>query len=97
MSAESAILRVLNIESDTLAKVVLPDSFIAVTKGDRELSTQAVSYRELVAELQTRWPELTDLLERTAVAIDGQIYQDAFLEPLHADSEVVFMARIEGG
>jgi len=40
---------------------------------------------------------LTELIARSAVAIDGQIYQDAFLEPLKNDSEVVFMARIEGG
>jgi len=32
-----------------------------------------------------------------AVAIDGQIYQDAFLEPLQVNSEVFFMQRIEGG
>ena len=32
-----------------------------------------------------------------ACAIDGQIYQDAFLEPLQSDSEVFFMQRIEGG
>jgi hypothetical protein len=31
------------------------------------------------------------------VAIDGQIYQDAFMEALEPDSEVFFMPRIEGG
>ena len=48
-------------------------------------------------ELKTRWPDLNDSLERTAVAIDGQIYQDPLLEPIEPDSEVFFMARIEGG
>ena len=80
-----------------MAKVVFPDSFIAVTGGDREYDTMAETYRDLLIELKARWPELTDMLDKTAVAIDGQIYQDAFLEPLEPDSEVFFMARIEGG
>ena len=80
-----------------MAKVVFPDSFVAVTNGLREFETATSCYRDLVHELQTRWPELADLLEKTAVAIDGQIYQDAFLEPFNTDSEVFFMARIEGG
>ena len=80
-----------------MASVVLPDTFLAITQGERELTSQAETYRELVQELVARWPELAELLERSAVAIDGQIYQDAFLEPLAPDSEVFFMARIEGG
>ena len=80
-----------------MARVVFPDSFVAITGGEREFDTDASIYRDLVAELKARWPELADMLERTAVAIDGQIYQDAFIEPIGPDSEVFFMARIEGG
>lgn len=80
-----------------MAKVVFPDSFVAITGGEREFETAARTYRDLVVEVKARWPELTDMLERTAVAIDGQIYQDAFIEPIGTASEVFFMARIEGG
>ena len=80
-----------------MAKVVFPDSFLSFTGGERETQTLAETYRDLVRELIERWPELEESLERTAVAIDGQIYQDAFLEPIAPDSEVFFMARIEGG
>jgi len=80
-----------------MASVVFPDSFIAFTEGVRECSTTVESYRDLEAELKRRWPALSDSLERTAVAIDGQIYQDPLLEPIEPDSEVFFMARIEGG
>jgi molybdopterin converting factor small subunit len=31
------------------------------------------------------------------VAIDGDIYQDAFLEELKPDSEVAFLPKIGGG
>ena len=80
-----------------MAKVVLPDSFLAFTDGVRECTTTAESYRDLVRELKERWPDLAESLEKTAVAIDGQIYQDALLEAIEPDSEVFFMARIEGG
>jgi hypothetical protein len=80
-----------------VATVVFPDSFVVVTGGDREMTTAATNYRELLSELKNRWPELTEMLDKTAVAIDGQIYQDAFLEAIGETSEVFFMARIEGG
>ena len=80
-----------------MAKVVFPDSFTAATGGVREVDSRAENVRDLSAELIARWPDLEDLLTKSAVAIDGQIYQDAFLEPIGVDSEVFFMARIEGG
>ena len=80
-----------------MAKVVFPDSFLPHTDGVRETSSEARVYRDLIIELKGRWPGLSEALERTAVAIDGQIYQDAFLEDIDAESEVFFMARIEGG
>ena len=80
-----------------MATVVFPDSFLEFTAGTREVETAAASYRDLVAELQARWPALAEMLDKSAVAIDGQIYQDAFLEEIHPHSEVFFMARIEGG
>ena len=86
-----------NADLVSMAKVVLPDSFTTITQGPRELTTQATCYRDLVAELKARWPRLSEELEKTAVAIDGQIYQDAWLEAIEPDSEVFFMARIEGG
>jgi hypothetical protein len=44
-----------------------------------------------------QWPALAELIEQSAVAIDGQIYQGAFAEPLAPETEVFFMPRIEGG
>jgi len=80
-----------------MAKIVFPDSFAPFTDGCKELTSDAVTYRELTQELEARWPKLAEMLARTAVAIDGQIYQDAFVEPIGVQSEVFFMARIEGG
>ena len=80
-----------------MAKVVLPDHFLPITEDVRELETAATSFRGLVDELCQRWPGLKAQLDSSAVAIDGQIYQDAWLEPIAPDSEVFFMTRIEGG
>ncbi len=80
-----------------MARIVFPDNFVALTGGEREFNIDVGDYRALVMELKKRWPQLAGLLEKTAVAIDGQIYQDAFLETINTDSEVFFMARIEGG
>lgn len=80
-----------------MAKITLPDECAAITGGACALDIAAENYRDLLAHLTQRWPNLDELLERYAVAIDGQIYQDAFMEPLRADSEVFFMPRIEGG
>lgn len=80
-----------------MANITLPDECAAITGGACALDIAAENYRDLRAQLAQRWPNLDGLLERYAVAIDGQIYQDAFMEPLRADSEVFFMPRIEGG
>jgi len=61
------------------------------------MQVAAADYRELLIALDARFPGMQEALDNMAVAIDGQIYQDAFLEPLQSDSEVFFMQRIEGG
>ena len=80
-----------------MAKVVFPDHLLQHTNGEREIDAPVASVRELLMLLEERWPGSAKPLGKCAVAIDGQIYQDAFLEPLAPDSEVFFMQRIEGG
>jgi len=80
-----------------VARVVFPDHLLGLTGGVRELEVVAADVRELLLALKAAIPEAADALSRCALAIDGQIYQDAFLEPLGADSEVFFLQRIEGG
>ena len=80
-----------------MAKVVFPDHLLTHTGGEREIEVAVANYRDLLVVLEARWPGVREPLNKAAVAIDGQIYQDAFLEPIGADSEVFFMSRIEGG
>ena len=80
-----------------MAKVVFPDHLLTNTEGTRELEVECKNFRALVRALEAKWPGIEDVLSKTAVAIDGQIYQDAWLEPIQPNSEVFFMQRIEGG
>jgi sulfur-carrier protein len=80
-----------------VARVVFPGHLLAVTHGEREVEVAARNVRDLLEALEQRFPGSREALAKSAMAIDGQICQDAFLEPLREDSEVFFMQRIEGG
>ena len=68
------------------------------TGGVTELDVEATNFRRLVLELDRRYPGLGKQVEEgMAVAIDGEIYQDAYLAPLQPDSEVYLIPKIGGG
>ena len=81
-----------------MAHVTLTGNLRQYTGGVAELEVDAVSVRQLFARLGQEFPALAPHLEQgLAVAIDGQIYQDALLEPIEPDSEVHLLAQIAGG
>jgi molybdopterin converting factor small subunit len=80
-----------------MARVYLPSGFTAYTGGLDEIAIEADRVRELMLALSARFPALAERLEGMAVAIDGQIYNDADYQPLHHDSEVHLVPRIAGG
>src|SRR6516162_6800784 len=68
------------------------------TGGATELEVEANNFRRMVLELDRRFPGLGRQIEESmAVAIDGEIYQDAYLAPLNPDSEIVLIPKIGGG
>ena len=68
------------------------------TDGQIEHHVPGLTIRALVRELDHRYPGIIKHLEDgVAVAIDGEIYQNAFLEKVDLNSEVAFMPPIEGG
>ena len=80
-----------------MVRVVFPQHLLSITGGEREVELEAGNFRELLEALEARFPGSREALSKSAAAVDGQIYQDAFLEPLEPGSEVFFMQRIEGG
>jgi sulfur-carrier protein len=68
------------------------------TGGLGEFAVEANTVRRMITELDRRFPGLGQQIdEGMAVAIDGVIYQDAYLAPLEPDSEVVLIPKIGGG
>lgn len=68
------------------------------TGGQSEVEVEADTVRRMISELERRFPGLgRQIDESMAVSIDGEIFQDAYLTPLGADSEIVLIPKIGGG
>ena len=81
-----------------MAHVVLPGTLKVFTGGETELDLEAKDVRQLMRLLGERYPRLKPHLEDgMAVAIDGEIHQDAWLEPIAPESEVYLLPKIAGG
>ena len=81
-----------------MARVVLTGNLRQFTAGETELELDVGTVRQLLDALGQRYPELAPHLEEgLAVAIDGEIFQDAWFAPIKADSEVHLMPQIAGG
>lgn len=81
-----------------MARVTLIGTLRQYTGGVTQLEIDARTVRQLFARLGELFPELAPHLEQgLAVAIDGQIYQDALLEPIGPDADVHILPQIAGG
>lgn len=81
-----------------MAHVTLIGNLRQFTGGVTELEVEAANVRLLFRRLGERYPDLLPHLETgSAVAIDGQIYQDALFQEIRADSDVHILPQIAGG
>lgn len=81
-----------------MAHVTLIGNLRQFTGGVTELDVDAASVRQLFARLGEKYPELAPhLAQGSAVAIDGQIYQDALFQEIGPDSDVHILPQIAGG
>ena len=81
-----------------MARVVFTRNLRQFTRGESELEVDVANVRQLLRLLGERYPELKPHLEQSlAVAIDGEIFQDAWLEPIPPQSEVYIIPQIVGG
>jgi len=85
--------------AEAMPKVTITgDAGRRFTGGKAELEVAATTFRRLVLELESRYPGLGKQVEEAmAVAIDGEIFQDAYTAELHQDSEIVLIPKIGGG
>ncbi len=81
-----------------MARVVLVGNLAQLTGGVAEFQLAATSVKQLFQQLSEMHPAIGAHLEAgVAVAIDGQIFQDALLAPIAPDSEVFVLPQIAGG
>jgi molybdopterin converting factor small subunit len=70
----------------------------AFTGDVTAFEVDARSVRDVIRELDRRYPGFGEHIERRmAIAIDGEIHQDALFAPLTPSSEVFLIPKIGGG
>ncbi len=78
--------------------LVADSAFRAVVGGVSELDIEADNVRRLIEAIDARFPGSGAYIDkRMAIAVDGEIHQDAGAIPLTAASEVCLIPRIGGG
>ena len=78
--------------------VISGSGFSQFTGGKREFEVAATSFQRLIAELEQRFPGLGRQVEDgMALAIDGEIFQDAYGARFAEGSEIVLIPKIGGG
>ena len=81
-----------------MARVILSGTLKDLAGGDSQVELEARDVRQLLRALGERYPELAPHLEQGyAIAIDGEIFQDAWFAPIGPDSEVHLVPAIRGG
>ncbi len=81
-----------------MARVVACSDCWPLTGGASEFNVEAATVRDLIRGLDARFPGLGDFVDRRmAMAIDGEIHQDAWFSPIEPDSEVFLFPKIGGG
>lgn len=87
-----------------MPKVYIPTLLRHTTGGCAELDVEGATVREVIANLEARFPGVQDrvmengrLRPSVSVAIDGEITPLGLLELVTPSSEVHFLTAIRGG
>lgn len=68
------------------------------TGGQKEFEFEAKTLRDVIRQLEAKFPGIGAFLEEeTTAAIDGQIHDTGYFQPLGENSEVYFLPKIEAG
>jgi molybdopterin synthase sulfur carrier subunit len=83
----------------TPARVVLTSGFSRrYTGGVKEFEIEAKTLGGVIKEMDRRFPGLGEHLEEeTTVAIDGEIHDVGYYQPVGPGAEVFFIPKLEGG
>lgn len=81
------------------ARVVFTSGFSQrYTNGVREFEVEATNLRGVIREMDRLFPGLGETLEEeTTVAIDGELHEVGYFQPVRQGAEVFFIPKLEGG
>ena len=81
------------------ARVVFTGDFSdRYTGGLKEFEIEAKTLRGIIKTLDKLYPGLGEQLEtETTVAIDGEIHEVGYYQPVRPGCEIFFIPKIEGG
>ena len=78
--------------------VELYGTLTAHTGGEKHVTVEATTLRDLYKALGERFPGLEPHLDgNVSVSIDGRIYTEALFETIGPENELVLLPRIAGG
>jgi molybdopterin synthase sulfur carrier subunit len=87
-----------------MATVYIPEPLQSLSRGEREVSLEATTVRQVIAGLEALYPGMEDALvedgdlkPHIAVAVDGEVSVLGLVERVSADSEVHFIPALGGG
>lgn len=79
-------------------EVALWGSLKSQAGGRDKVTVEAANIRELLTQLGEKYPGLRQQLERgVSISINGQIYRDAWFQPIPPGAEVVLLPKLAGG
>lgn len=86
-------------EAPAPARVVLTSGFSRrYTGGVREFAIAAKNLGGVIKAMDRLYPGLGEHLEEeTTVAIDGEIHDVGYFQPVRPGSEIFFIPKLEGG
>ena len=82
----------------TVRVVISQGVSMELTGGETEFEIEARNLRGVIRSMEERFPGIGEFLEEeTTVAIDGEIHDTAYFQPLREGCEVYFLPKIEAG
>lgn len=81
-----------------MVRVKLWGSLRNLANGEEFVEVEAQNFKQLLDALGIQYPALQPEIERkVSLALDGEIYRDAWFTPISAESEVLIIPYMEGG
>jgi molybdopterin converting factor small subunit len=80
-----------------MARVTLGGTLRSLAGDTPAIEVEATTIREVLDRVAEAYPKVRPLLDRVAVAVDGQIYRNQWFAPVKPDSEVYILPPMAGG